>query len=63
LQVGWDGGKGRVGLAVDDELWSGAVAEFADVGYEVAAGFDDGGGSEGGVDYADIGRVFWTGSG
>lgn len=61
--MGWDGGKGCVGFVVDDELWFGVVVEFVDVGYEVVVGFDDGGGLEGGVDYVDIGRVFWIGSG
>lgn len=50
-------GKCRVRLAVYYPLWSHAVVEFADVGYEAAAGVDDVRWPEGGVDDTDVGRM------
>lgn len=61
LEMHGDGGEGGVGLAVDDDRGSGAVAELADVGDEAGAAVDYGGGLEGGVDDADEGGVLGAG--
>lgn len=50
-------GEGGVGLAVNVEHGTGAVAELADVGDEAGAGLDGLGRAEGGVDNADVGWV------
>ena len=63
LEVHGDEGEGGVWVAVDAPAGPHAVPELADVGDEAAAGVDDVGRAQGGVDDADVGGVLRAGGG